>query len=203
MSYYSERGMLDIHVAFFKINLAEGTVDPMRIYRDARYFLMQESYVDEKYINFPETFFWQADSQHHGKEFWIWWRVAKEMSPHWKPTGVKKFFKINFHGHKLHQREIMHEGKKLKVHTGKLEIYVDAILRITPPKWGKDTPFKRAALDIFWKRIYRKNIEMFRKEVLDDSYKFQAYFKKIFKMESFTPKMKFATPEYGLPNTQD
>ena len=194
--------VLDIHVAFFRVRSSGAPMDLQRIYRDARYFLIQERYADEKSSRFPETFFWLSHSQQDGDEFWFWWRPYKHLSPAWKPAGIYKYFKLNFHGFKLKPIEIMHEGKKHKAHVGKFEVYVDAMLKIEPPKWGKDTPFKRAALEVFWKRVYRKNIEMYRKELLDDAYKFQAYFKHIFEMESFTPKQQFLAQKQGLPSTE-
>lgn len=194
--------VLDIHVAYFKVETIGAALDLIRVYRDARYFLMQEQYVDESSPGFPETFFWLSHSAQEGDEFWFWWRPHKVLSPAWRPANIWKYFKLNFHGHKLKPMEIMHEGKKQKVYKGKFEVYVDAMLKIEPPQWGKQTPFKKAALEIFWKRLYRKNIEMFRKEVLDDAYKFQAYFKQIFRQQSFTPKMKFAGAEYGLPSVE-
>ena len=196
---------MDIHVAFFKVKMSGGEIlDARRVYKDLRYWLIQEGYATPAAGDFPETYFWQEETMKQGKTYWIWWRPYKKVGVF--SSGMAKFIrrvmKINIHGLKLKETEIMHQGKKVKVMKGTFEIYVHAMLHFEMGDWEHGSAFKQSLFEIFWKRIYTKKIATYKKDVLNDSYKIQAYLKRIFNMDTWTAEQEEYYAKFGLSDTE-
>lgn len=195
---------MDIHVAFFKVKTVGEVMDVRRMYKDLRFFLIKEGYADTNASTFPEMYFWQEETMKLGKTFWIWWRPEKGVGIF--SVGMKKFItrklKINIHGMKMKEIEIMHQGKKIKVVKGSLEIYVHAILHFEMGDWETGNAFKQSLFEIFWKRLYLKKIEAYKKEVLNDSYKIQAYLKRVLNLETWTAEHEEYFAKFGIPDTE-
>lgn len=195
---------MDIHLAFFKVKGVGEVYDCRRVYKDLRHWLVKEGYASAEAKDFPEVYFWQEDTAKQGKTFWIWWRPFKKVGVFQAGMTkyVKRIMKINIHGLKLHDTEIMHQGKKLTVQKGTFEIYVHQMLHFEMGDWEKTPGFKQQMFELFWKRIYAKNIAGFKKESLNDAYKIQAHLKNIFNMESWAPPVEPFFDQFGITNSE-
>lgn len=196
--------MVDFHLAFFKVKGVGETMDARRVYKDFRHWLVKEGYASSAAKNFPEVYFWQEETMKFGKTWWIWWRPEKKVGVF--SSGmmkyVKRIMKINIHGLKMKDKEIMHQGKKLKVQKGTIEIFVHMMLHFEMGEWEKTPGFKKALFEVFWKRIYAKNLAAYKQEALNDAYKIQAHLKRIFAMESWTEDFEPFFDRFGIPNTE-
>jgi hypothetical protein len=133
--------------------------------------------------NFPETMYWEARSQVGGSEYWIWWRPTKtiENNKFWR-----RVINIDFHGVGMKSVEIMYKGKKVKADKGKFEILLQAKLEIDQDKQSEKHWLLKPFLEIFWKRLFRTEIEMYRKEVLGDMKTIQDICRQWFQIGSLT-----------------
>lgn len=199
---------MDIHIGFFRAKGVGEYFDLKRFYKDLRYWLIGEGYSGPDTTNFPERYFYLSETQKDGRLFYVWWRPKKGLGVFsgglkQPDRGVQfyKALKINMIGEKFKEAEIMHNGKKLKVSKGTFEIIVHSYLHFGMPEWEdeKASDFKKAFFDVFWKRIYKKSIETYKKEALNDMYKLQAHIKKVMEMESWRPEGKTIEPHFGLP----
>lgn len=201
---------MDIHIGFFRAKAVGEYFDLKRTYKDFRYWLIAEGYTSSETVGFPERYFYQSETQKDGRLFFIWWRPAKSLGAfsgglgRSAGGGVKfyKALKINMIGEKFKEAEIMHQGKKIKVNKGTFEVIVHATLHFGMPEWEEGSDFKKGLFDLFWKRIYKKSIEMYKKEALNDMYKLQAHMKKIMNMETWKPEGQTFEPHFGLPETE-
>jgi hypothetical protein len=122
-----------------------------------------------------------------GREIWIWWRVRK--NPFGKKQGYYEFtLDIDFHGMYMQKIEIMHQGKKLKVDKGELEIFFKPKLVRTPlaEKW-KDHWFLKHWQELYEKRIISQDLDKMEKELWRESYRIQAVIKAYLNLRNFIP----------------
>jgi len=134
------------------------------LYIELHDWLIEFGWVKGGDPSFPEKYFWESRAQDGSREFWIWWRPTKviEGNQFWH-----RVLNIDFHGVHIRKVEIMYKGKKISCDKGKFELLLQAKLEIDKNKqWGSSilAPF----WELFWKRIYRKEIEMYRLETLAD-----------------------------------
>jgi len=134
------------------------------LYIELHYWLKEFGYAPMSDPDFPEKFFWEARSQDGSREFWIWWRPTKsiEGNKFWH-----RAINIDFHGVRMRSVEIMYKGKKLKADKGKFELLLQSKLVIDKDKAWENS-WMKPFWELFWKRIFRKEIEMYRKEVMAD-----------------------------------
>jgi len=169
------------------------------LYIELHYWLVEFSYAKPKDPDFPETFFWEHRWQDGSREFWIWWRPKKviEGNKFWH-----RLINVDFHGVRMRTVEIMYKGKKLKADKGKFELLLQSNLEIDVEKqWGNSiiAPF----WELFWKRIWRKEIEMYRKEVMTDMKTIQDIGRRFYHLSGmsgekvpFTPAKGYEDPAY-------
>ena len=201
---------MDIHIGFFRAKAVGEYFNLRRTYKDLRYWLIGEGYCSSETTGFPERYFYLSETQKEGREFYVWWRPRRALGVFsaglagGKGVEFYKSLKINMIGTKFKDAEIMHGGKKIKVQKGTFEVIVHSMLHFGMPEWEgpEASDFKRALFDIFWKRIYKKNVEYWKKETLNDMYKLQAHLKKIMDMETWKPEGKTFEPHFGLPETE-
>jgi hypothetical protein len=199
---------MEIRVGFFRAKGVGEYYDLKRQYKDMRYWLIGEGYSDSGTVDFPERYFYQMDTQKDGKTFYVWWRPRKGLGVFSGGlTGDKgvhffKSLKINMFGHKMKPAEIMHAGKKIKVHKGTFEYMVHSMIDFSMPSWENGSEFKQGLFDVFWRRVFHKQIEAYKKECLKDTYKLQAHMKKMLNMETWNPAGKTFEPHYGISDTE-
>ncbi len=121
-----------------------------------------------------------------GKELWIWWRFRKDMEG--KFSGYFRYLlDIDFHGVYLKDVEIIHQGKKVKVNSGELEIFFrPRIEGDYTGKWRSNKLLKNFQ-DIYEKRIMLADIEKMEKNLWRVSYQIQNKVKEFLDLKSFVP----------------
>ena len=187
--------MVEYHVSRFKVKSLK-TFHLQNIYIDLHDYLIEEDYVpSEKDWDYQETFMWENRTQKDGREIWIWFRPWRKLTNN---PFFKRRFRINFHARRIKDVEIMHEGKKLNVNKGEVEIFVFGYLDLDPEgKWMKNA-FTRTMWDVFVKRMYHKSLEAHRREMLADSYKLQEHLKNLLGQQMFSPPRKTFRPTYAF-----
>jgi len=105
---------------------------------------------------------------------------------------------IDFHALNLKEVEVMHEGQKVKTNYGQIKILVQAIIETDYEKSWQGHWFLKFFNEVFWKRIFWRNMEIHRKEVYKDAYNLQEEIKKYLEMQSTTPDKKGFFPVRGL-----
>ena len=132
-----------------------------------------------------EKFYGQKTDQSKSSELWIWWEIGKK-SKHASYYNYK--MKIKFHVIGLGNKEVMHEGKKLKANTGECEVGVHAWIEFNENEWEKHK-FLKHFPGIFRKRIFEANIEDHKRELYREAYNFQGTVKRYLNMKGFLSEL--------------
>jgi len=134
-----------------------------------------------------------------GKELWVWWRMYKP--PMHKFQGYYQFaLEVDFHGMYMQKIEIMHQGKKLKVDKGELEIFFrPKIIRMPTGKAWKTHWATKWFQELYEKRIISTDIEKLEKELWREAYRAQATVKSYLNLRNFIPVPEPFHPKlYGM-----
>ncbi len=134
-----------------------------------------------------------------GTEMWIWWRLMKK--PHLKTQGYYEYrLEIDFHGMYLVKQEIMHQGKKITVDKGEMEIeFRPKIIRTdTAMKWGKHW-LLRWFKEMYEKRIIKHDLDKLEKDLWREAYRLQGVVKAYLNLRNFIPVAEPFHPKlYGM-----
>lgn len=155
---------------------------------------LEHAYAKPGDVNFPETMFWEARSQNIGSEYWIWWRTTKQIEGN---QFWHRAINIDFHGVGMKNVEVMYKGKKIKADKGKYELLFQAKLVIDRDGMWAKHPLLKPFLEIFWKRLFNKEIEMYRKEVMNDLRTLQDICRQWFQIGALTFTKDQFMPEKG------
>jgi hypothetical protein len=127
-----------------------------------------------------------------GTEYWIWWR-SKRGSSIGKPHGYfQDLLDIDFHGAWLQDIEVIHQGKKIKVVTGEMELFFRARVEADYNNTWKDHKILKHFQDVYEKRIMAQDIEKREKELWRDVYRISSKIKTFLNLRNFVP----ATPSF-------
>ena len=187
-------------------------IEPFRIkYNDVfhlrnLYNMMHEYLLDELWMGFdkpmggpyPNLAHWDIEKlymeRHHqkslhagGTELWIWWRLRK--SPFGKNQGYYDYhLDIDFHGVYLQKQEIMHQGKKIKVDQGEIEIRLRPKLVRTEmaEKWQTHWLLKHFH-EMYEQRIISQDLDKLEKDLWRHVYKLQGVIKAYLNLRNFIP----------------
>ena len=137
-----------------------------------------------------------------GKELWIYWRLFKK--PERRYSGYFRFkLNIDFHGVYIQDREIVHEGKKIKVQFGELELFFTPVVQTDYTGDWKEHWFLKNIQDIYEKRIISQDIEKLEKQLWREAYRLTNIIKKYLDMRVFTPTPEPLRPKlYGMSGQQ-
>ncbi len=134
-----------------------------------------------------------------GKEMWVWWRLKK--SPFGKTQGYYEYrLDVDYHIMYLVNKEIMHQGKKITVNKGEIEIeFRPTIVRTDMgEKWRKHW-FLRHIQELYEKRIISQDLDKMEKELWREAYRFQAVVKAYLNLRNFIPVPEAFHPKlYGM-----
>ncbi|MBS3132414.1 hypothetical protein J4212_08330 [Candidatus Woesearchaeota archaeon] len=124
-----------------------------------------------------------------GKEMWVWWRTHKigigEFSGYFE-----KRMDIDWHLSYGQDVEAIHQGKKVKVQSGELEMFFRGeILGDKDGTWGRH-PVLKHFQDIYEKRIMSQDIDKMEKDLWRDIYRISSKMKAFLNMRTFLPISK-------------
>ena len=121
-----------------------------------------------------------------GKEMWFWWRASK--FPEGKYSGyIKNFLDIDAHVVYLQNLEVVHQGKKMNVQKGEIEIFFRAKLVTDYNKGWENHKFLKYMQPIYEKRIIHAELEKREKELWRDVSRLQAKVKQYLQLRNFVP----------------
>ena len=154
-------------------------------YEDFHEYLIENDWVDdEDKLDHFETFYGERVDRNGMKELWIEWRVTKKVldAPY-----LKYFLDFNFHIIALTETEIIRDGLKMRANKGEIELKVlPSITRTYNDKFEKIPLFKELKT-LFNRRIYRETLEQRKKELYQETYAFQNWFKQWFQLKRHLP----------------
>ena len=169
--------------------------DFRKLYDALHDYIYVESYTDEGDSDpgFPEKYYWESRSQNKGTEYWIWWRCKKRVHGN---QLFKRAIDLDIHGVAVKEKEIMYGGKRVKIHNGKFELIIRGKLEI-----DHDAKWRNSMLgflfEIFWKRIWRKELTGYRKEVVADVMKLQDFARNFMGMPTVAKRPELFYPKLG------
>ena len=152
----------------------------------------QHRYIEDLYLEK----FCQKGLHAGGKEMWIYWRIFKK--PEGKHSGYIRYrMNIDFHGVYIQNREIMNQGKKLKVQFGELEIMFNGAVQTDyDNKWGMK-PFFYFAKQMANKYLWKGKIETNESEIVlmleTRADKFDDIEKAVIELHSYETPLVFST----------
>ena len=130
-----------------------------------------------------------------GKEMWFWWRAFK--FPEGKYSGyIRNKLDVDAHVVYLQNVEVVHQGKKMTVQRGEIEMFFRARIELDyNNEWDKHW-FLKHMKNIYEKRIIHVELEKREKELWRDVYRIQAKVKQYLQLRTFIP-----VPEPFFPRT--
>ena len=121
-----------------------------------------------------------------GKELWFWWRAEKQLEG--KYSGyLRNKLDIDAHVVYLQTVEVVHQGKKMNVHKGEIEMFFRAKIESDyNNEWEKHW-FLKHMKKLYDKRIIHVEIEKREKELWRDAYRIHAKIKQFLQLRTFVP----------------
>jgi len=122
-----------------------------------------------------------------GRELWVWWRLTKQ--PYGKGQTYYEYrLAIDFHIMYLVDQEIIHQGKKMKINKGEIEIFFrpEIVRTATGESWSKHWFLKRFQ-DVFERRVWSEDFDKMEKELWREAYRLQGVVKAYLNLRNFIP----------------
>jgi len=141
---------------------------------------------------------YQKGIHYGGKEMWAWWRLGKSIEG--KYSGYFRYLlEIDIYGRHLQDVEVIHQGKKIKVNSGEVEIFFRPNLEGDyNGTWKKDWLLKHFQ-HIFEKRIMSHDIHKLEKNLWREAYRIQSKVKDFLELRTYIPTAPPFHPKmYGL-----
>ncbi len=144
-----------------------------------------------------ENFYGQITDASKNHELWIWWEVNKKS----ETSYYKYWLKITWHVIALGNKEIMHEGKKVKANTGEVEIKMRGWIEFSEGGWRKNK-FLSMFPTMFRNRIFHQHLEDHKRELYREVFQLQGIIKRYLNMKGFLPEadMEPFHVSYSWPN---
>ena len=121
-----------------------------------------------------------------GKEMWIWWRLQK--MPDSKYNAYFKYhMDIDFHMVYMQDVEVVHQGKKLKIQKGEMEISIHPWIEGDYNMEWRNHWFLKHWQDIYEKRIILQDLEKREKELWRETYRLTGVIKRFLNLRTFIP----------------
>ncbi len=134
-----------------------------------------------------------------GKEVWFWWRAFKNWEG--KNSGYfRNFLDIDAHVVYLQAFETVHQGKKLNVQKGEIEMFFRARIEsdIGEHPWEHHW-FLKHLKHIYEHRWIKEEIEKQEKELWRETYRIHHKVKTYLQLRTFGPQVPmFFTPKVGF-----
>ena len=163
------------------------------------YIMMHEMLLEEGWLGKDgstdhediETFYsenvYQRGIHRGGKEMWIWWRAYKYYEG--KYSGyLRNRLDIDAHCVYMQNVEVMHQGKKMTVQKGEIEIFFRPRIEsdYLDEKW-EDHWFLKRMKPFYEKRIIHSEIEKREKDLWRDAYRIREKIKQFLKLRTLVP----------------
>ena len=146
-----------IYASRFRVKFKD-VFDMKRLYALLREWLKEHGWADIKGDGeHYETLYLQKEDKKGAKEIYMWWRLGRFPV---KNSYYKYILNVDYHTITLTDKEIVYEGKKLKVNKGTIEVRIRTYIELDyEGKWSSH-PVLNFFKDIFRERIYKKDLEI-------------------------------------------
>lgn len=191
-------GSRPMEIQIINLEVKSTTVySALDLYKALRFWLIENNYVTAKDSDFPEEYVWESRTQNRGKEFWIWWRPKKQIS-----RGGNSFFRrvldIDLHGVGIQDVEIMYQGQKIKAQKGKFEVLIRVKIEVDYSGGWRSSGIMSQILPWFFRRLWKRELEMHKRDLVLEAYRLQDYVKRYMKMPMlYQPEMPQFIPQSG------
>ena len=138
-----------------------------------------------------------------GKEYWIWWRAQKHHEGK-RSDYFLNTLDLDWHVVYLQEREIVHQGQKMKTQHGETEMFFRGrVISDIGYKW-KNHRFLKHFKHIYEERIMHAHLEKREKDLWRDVYRLQSKVKAYLKLRTWMPTPELVHPEqYGFEAPQE
>jgi len=132
-----------------------------------------------------------------GKEYWIWWRAQKHHEGR-RSDYFLNVLDLDWHVARGEEREIVHQGKKMKIEFGEFEMFFKAkIMSDIGYSWEKHV-FLKHFKHIYEKRLMSNYLEKREKDLWRDVYRIQSKVKAYLNLRTWMPTPElFHAQTYG------
>ena len=121
-----------------------------------------------------------------GKEVWFWWRAKKLLEG--KYSGyIRNKLDIDAHVVYLQNMEVVHQGKKMNVQKGEIEMFFRARMELDYNNEWENHKFLKYIKPLYEKRIIHTELEKREKELWRDVYRIQNKIKQYLQLRTFVP----------------
>lgn len=130
-----------------------------------------------------------------GKEIWFWWRASKQLEGKYS-SYIQNKLDIDAHIVYLQNVEVVHQGKKMNVQKGEIELFFRAKMELDYKNEWENHKFLKHIQDIYEKRVLHVELEKREKELWRDVYRISNKIKQYLQLKTFVP-----VPEPFFPRT--
>ena len=171
------------------------------------YIMLHETLLEENWRGFEggsdhedvETLYsenvYQKGIHRGGKEIWFWWQMQKFMEGKYS-AYLKNFLDIDAHVVYLQNVEAVHQGKKINVQKGEIEIFFRPRIESDYKNQWENHWLLKYVKPVYEKRIINVELDKREKELHRDVYKIHAKVKQFFQLRNF-----IVVPEPFFPKT--
>lgn len=170
----------DIMAAKFEIE-NDQTFHMKHIYKYMSEWLMEQGYSDQYVPGHSkfEVLYYEYTRPDGAIDHLIWWRVARVP---YNNAYFRYVMHIDIQTYGMKRTEIIHEKRKVKTYRGDLVIRFESFVQLDYKNEWENHWLLQHFDDIFRRRLYRKNIESYKKELYNESYRFQNMVKHFLKL---------------------
>ncbi|MFH2027850.1 MAG: hypothetical protein ABIJ08_01815 [Nanoarchaeota archaeon] len=121
-----------------------------------------------------------------GKEMWIWWRLYK--MPDSKFSAYFRYrLDIDWHMVYVQDREVIHQGKKMKVQWAEIEMMLRGFIEADYKNEWENHWFLKHVQEMYENRIMSQELEKREKELWREIYRLQGVIKRYWNLRTFVP----------------
>ena len=130
--------------------------------------------------------FCQKGLHQGGKEMWLWWRVFKMPDSKWN-SYFRYRLDIDFHMVYIQNIEVMHQGKKMKIQKGEIEMFIRPWIEADYQSHWEKHWFLKHVQEMYEMRVLSQEMEKREKELWREGYRLQGVIKRYLNMRTFIP----------------
>lgn len=159
--------------------------DMKGFYTDLKEWLLEYEWTDHhEGLDHWEIYYGERIDQSKSREIWIHWRMKKK--PKHSPF-ITYYMDFEFHILGLVDTEVVRDGMKMKANKGEVEMKIWAYLTEDYVSAFQKHFFLKEVVEIFKKRVYRKEMEARKKELYQELYVLQNFIKQWLKLKRYLP----------------
>jgi hypothetical protein len=175
----------------------ESTFQFKQLYKIMYEWLLEEGWEDQRCPgnkNF-EYLYYERTLQHGGQEHHIWWRCAFYL---YGNRYFRYVMNVDFQTLDMQKAEVMHKGHKFKTYKGDLILRVESYVQCDyRNEWQKHWLLKHFD-KVFRHRIMKEDIELYKKELYNTTYRFEQFVKHFLKLKNPFEMPESYHPQLGI-----